>query len=516
MRLRKSVVEYLEASARRSPEACAVVDEHESVTYAELLDRSKRVGSSLAERGAAHQGVVIVLEKSAVTLSVMMGALFAGAFYVIVEPGAPELRMRQVIARLNATLIVAEEGGTADAVAADLGIVPLRPAELLAAEVSEELLAQARTQSLETDPAYVLFTSGSTGEPKGVTISHHAIDAFVDSFVHTFGFTAQDRFANQAPFDFDVSTKDIYSALYLGATLVIVPRELFMKPVELVAFLSEHQVNVLIWAVAALGIVSAYHALEGASLDSVRMVLFSGEVMPRKHLQDWRSHLPQATFVNLYGPTEITCNCLYHILDPKRSYDEGIPLGGSFDHCTVHLLAADDTEQRTPGERGEIVVAGPSLSLGYVGMPEATNAAFVQNPLNKVFPERVYRTGDLATYSETGELFFAGRKDNQIKLQGNRIELEEVDVAFERVDGVMRCRCVFDAKRKRLRAFYEGTAERQELIDYAKEHLPFFMRPSTIERVESMPLNKHGKVDRAQLFETWQQAKRAKRAGGAR
>ena len=516
MRLRKNVVEYLEESARRNPTACAVEDEHESITYAELLERSQRVGTALARKNCARQGIIIALEKSANTLSLMMGTLAAGAFYVIVDPHAPELRMRQIIARLSATLVVAEEGGTIDAVAADAGIVPMRPSELLASDIDEELLAQARVQSLETDPAYVLFTSGSTGEPKGVTITHHAIGAFIESFTKTFGFTAEDRFANQAPFDFDVSTKDIYGALSLGATLVIVPRELFMKPVELVAYLAEHEVTVLTWAVAALGIVSSYHALEGASLDHVRMVLFSGEVMPRKHLMDWRSHLPQATFVNLYGPTEITCNCLYHILDPNRSYDEGIPLGTTFDHCNVHLLAADDTEQLAVGEKGEIVVSGPSLSLGYVGMPDVTNAAFVQNPLNKVYPERIYRTGDLATRSEQGELFFAGRKDNQIKLQGNRIELEEVDVAFERVEGVMRCRCVFDAKRKRLRAFYEGTAERQELIDYAKERLPFFMRPSTIERVETMPLNKHGKVDRAQLFETWQRNKRGKKAGGTR
>ena len=516
MHLQKNVVGYLEASAERTPQATAVEDASESLTYAELLERSKRAGTALAHANVARQGVVIALEKSAKMLAVMMGTLFAGAFYVPVDPHMPSSRLGQIVARLGASVIVTDD----QTIVSDLGdAVTLRvmsPDELFAADVDEAALTTARANTLETDPAYVLFTSGSTGEPKGVTISHHAIASFIESFTTTFGFTSQDRFGNQAPFDFDVSTKDIYSALSLGATLVIIPRELFMQPVALVEYLGQHSVTVLIWAVAAMGIVSTYHALEGARLDTIRMALFSGEVMPRRHLADWRSHLPQATFVNLYGPTEITCNCLYHVLDPDRSYDEGIPLGESFAHCNVYLLSADGSQVQEAGEKGEIAVSGPSLSLGYLGMPEVTQAAFVQNPLNHVFPELVYRSGDLGVYSDQGELFFAGRADNQIKYQGHRIELEEIDLAFERFEGVTRCRCVFDEKSKRLRAFYEGTAERQELLDLAKEQLPSHMRPSSIERLDDMPLNKHGKVDRKQLVETWKRLRRERRAGGTR
>ena len=513
--MRANVVGYLEESARRTPDACAVEDDAEALTYAQLLDRSRRAGSYLARAGVARQGVIIAMEKSAQMLSVMMGTLYAGAFYVPVDPHMPHTRLRQIIQRVGATLVVAESEEVANALADDDAVRVVQPSQLVSCSIDEDALAVAERNSLETDPAYVLFTSGSTGEPKGVTITHRAIQTFIQSFTSTFGFTASDRFGNQAPFDFDVSTKDIYGALSIGATLVIIPRQLFMQPVALVEYLAQHKVTILTWAVAALGIVSAYHALEGAHLDTVRMVLFSGEVMPHKHLVDWRTHMPQATFVNLYGPTEITCNCLYHVLDPNRSYDEGIPLGTEFDHCNVYLVSDDGTQVQEPGEKGEIVVSGPSLSLGYLGMPQQTAAAFCQNPLNHTFPERVYKSGDLGMLSEQGELFFAGRKDNQIKFQGHRIELEEIDVAFERLQGVDRCRCVFDERTMRLRAFYEGTASKQDLLDLSKQELPSHMRPSSIEKIESMPLNKHGKVDRGALLQAWKQARRARRAGGA-
>ena len=506
--MNRNIVSYLERSALASPGKCAVIDEHGEHTYAALLERAKRAGSALCSRGATHRAVVVAMEKGADALAVMMGALFAGGFYVPVDPSVPAVRLERILARLGDPLVVADATGASADLCTAAGAQTIDPAALLQSDVDEDLLGTARAAFVETDPAYVLFTSGSTGEPKGVVVSHLAVARFIESFTATFGLTADDRFANQAPFDFDVSTKDIYGAFSLGATLVIVPRALFMEPAALVAHLEANRVTVLTWAVAALCIVSAYHALDIADLSSVRRVLFSGEVMPAKHLRDWRSHLPQAVFANLYGPTEVTCNCLYHVLDPQRTYDEGIPLGESFEHCGVHLVDEEGAEVSAPDVEGEIVVSGPSIALGYLRMPEATAKAFVQNPLHDRFPERVYRTGDLAVRSVDGELFFHGRCDNQVKLQGHRIELEEIDLALEKVDGVMRCRCAFDAAKKRLRAFYEGTAQSDELVAYARTQLPVHMRPSSITKVDTMPLTKNGKVDRTALLAMARPAKR--------
>lgn len=515
MALRRSVLSYLEDDAARHSGRCAVIDEGGSCTYGQLYLRARKVGSALAELGARHRAVVVYMEKGIDALSVMFGALCAGGFYVPVDPQVPAERLARIVGVLQDPLVVADELtlDAAEKVGESTGLSEILLAEdLLNHPVDEALLACARAGVIDSDPAYVLFTSGSTGTPKGVAVSHRAIIDFIDDFVRLFGFEETDRVANQAPFDFDVSVKDIYGALACGCTLVVVPRALFSQPAALVSYLEEKQVTIMTWAVAALCLITSLHGLEGQTLSSVRRVMFSGEVMPVDHLCTWMDHLPEAVFVNLYGPTEVTCNCLYHIIDRDRAYDEGIPLGVAFPNRQVLLVGEDGSLVTEPGATGEILVRGVSLALGYVGDEERTAAVFTQNPLHRRFPDRVYRTGDLGAYSESGELFYRGRKDNQIKHQGHRVELEEVDLAIEAVPGVTRCRCVYDKEKKRLIAFYEGTADAASLRAHALETLPPFMMPTKILPIEAMPLTKNGKVDRAALLALSREAAARRRA----
>lgn len=513
MPLRRSVLSYLETDADRHPDRVAVIDEHGSCTYAVLRERAQGAGTALAARNATHRAVVVYMEKGADALSIMLGALYAGGFYVPVDPQVPADRLARIAGALGNPLVVADAARMAAAAAAlPEGGELLAASDVLAGKADAEALAAARRGVTDSDPAYVLFTSGSTGTPKGVAVSHRAIIDFIGDFVTLFGFREDDRVANQAPFDFDVSVKDIYGALAAGCTLVVVPRPLFSQPAALVDYLEEKQVTVMTWAVAALCLITSLHGLEGKTLSSVRRVLFSGEVMPVEHLRTWMEHLPEARFVNLYGPTEVTCNCLYHEIERGRDYAEGIPLGAAFPNREVLVVSADGREVSEPGEVGELLVRGVSLALGYVGDPERTAASFTQNPLHDRFPDRVYRTGDLAAYNESGELFYRGRVDNQIKHQGHRVELEEVDLAIERVAGVRRCRCAYDKERKRLVAFYEGGADVAAVRAEVHEKLPPFMVPSQITAVEEMPLTKNGKVDRAALLEQSRAAARARRA----
>ena len=306
-----TVLAYLEASANRTPSAIAVVDAQSSLTYEDLMMRCMRIGTALARMGATDRSVVIAMEKSCDTVCAMLGSVSAGASYGQTDPEIPTERLEHILHTLNSPLVVVgHKGNERIGLFERLGCTWLLAADLATSDVDADLLDDVRRHALETDPAYILFTSGSTGIPKGVAISHHAIRSFIEVFVPTLGICASDRLANQAPFDFDVSTKDIYSTLATGATLVIVPRELFMQPAALIEYLRQNGATVLIWAVAALCIVSTYHALDGDALRHVRLVAFSGEVMPLRHLRQWQSTLPEASFFNRYGPTEITCNCL--------------------------------------------------------------------------------------------------------------------------------------------------------------------------------------------------------------
>lgn len=498
--MKANVLHYLEKSAAMSPDSCAVIDEHGMRTYAQLYETSRRVGSALALIDVRTRGVVVAMEKGADALAAQLGVLYAGGYYVPVDPLIPVERLCAIVDSLGAAPLIVDNSTAERLADARIASSLLRFDEISRCVIDDEMLAMVRVRSLETDPAYALFTSGSTGMPKGVVISHRAIISFVDSFTETFGIKKDDRIGNQAPFDFDVSTKDIYASLAASATLVVIPRRLFMAPADLAEYLERNRVTVLIWAVAALCLLSTYHVLETADLSALRSVLFSGEVMPTKHLRAWRANLPHATFVNLYGPTEVTCNCLYHILDPDDDYEEGVPLGIPFDHCDVLLVGKDGREVTQPDVEGELLVRGPSLALGYLGQEDLTNRAFTQNPLSHLVPDRVYHTGDLAVRDDNGRLFFRGRADNQIKHQGHRIELEEIDLSFERLPGVDRCRCAYDDRRKLVRMYYEGSANEQDLSEMMRNSLPAFMRPASIRRVEDMPLNKNGKVDRALLL----------------
>lgn len=498
--MKRTILEYLEDSAETCREKTAVTDGHQSYSYQELLLLSRRVGSGLSDRVKTGEPVAVLMEKSADTVGIFLGVVQAGAFYVFLNPELPQKRLEQIQSVLQARYWITdgEHRKLAESVVSESAILDAE--QLKQCPVNQEALSRIRRQMIDCDPLYANFTSGSTGTPKGVVVSHRSVLDFIDQFTELFSIAASDVIGNQAPFDFDVSVKDIYSALKTGATLLVIPRELFSRPAPLLDFICSHKVTTMIWAVSALCLISTCHGLDYRTPDTVKRVLFSGEVMPLKHLQTWMTHLPGAEFVNLYGPTEITCNCTYHRIVHGRDYSKGIPIGVPFPNEQVFLLGEEGLVTK-PGETGEICVRGTALALGYYRNREQTEAAFVQNPLNCRYPERIYRTGDLGTYTEDGELLFRGRRDFQVKYMGHRIELEEVERAVAGVPGVERCCVVFDEEKQRLYGFYNGSIEKKELHSRLRQFLPAYMVPGALEKLEAFPLTKNGKVDRKQLLE---------------
>ena len=496
-----NVLMLLEKSTQRYPSKTAVKENDRQLNYKELTDTSRRIGTALAEYIVPREPVGVFMEKGIDALCSFFGTVFAGGFYTMLNTELPDQRLIQIISVLQAKTIITTDDLRARAAELFPDAKILTVSALSRHNKDDALIDRIQKRMIDTDPLYVNFTSGSTGTPKGIVVSHRSVIDFISCFTELFGITDKDVIANQAPFDFDVSVKDIYSAIAAGAELVIVPRQLFSVPAKLIDYLCDNRTTTMIWAVSALCLISTFHGLDYKTPETVNKILFSGEVMPYKHLMQWKKHLPDAMYVNLYGPTEITCNCTYHILEKDRDYSQGIPVGLPFPNEDVFLLADGKELVTEKGRTGIITVRGTALALGYYRLPEKNSESFIQNPLNDRYPEPVYLTGDLGYYNDSGELIFCGRADFQVKYMGHRIELEEIERAMSAIEGVERCFCDFDEKKQRLKGYYVGTIDKNELHAAMKAVLPIFMIPGYLRQIDNIVLNKNGKIDRRKTIE---------------
>lgn len=496
-----NVIDYLKQSVAKNKEKIAVIEESNTITYEMLDDYSKRVGSTLGRKKEFNVPIAVFMDKGIDTLIAFLGVVYAGCYYSLLNPELPESRLKQIVDTLKTRCIITDSKNYDKALEYFNGLDILKIEDLKKEKIDDEILEEAYNNHIDYDPLYVNFTSGSTGVPKGVVISHRSVIDFIDKFAHIFGFNESDRIANQAPFDFDVSVKDIYTSLLVGATLVIVPKSYFSNPSKLLDYLCDKEVTNLTWAVSALCLITTFHGLDYKVPESVKRVIFSGEIMPLKHLNIWMEHLPNAMFVNIYGPTEITCNCTYHIIDRNREYSDKLPIGKAFPNERVILLDEDNNEIKEAGKSGEICVAGTALALGYFANKEQTDAHFMQNPLINDYLENIYRTGDVGHYDEYGDIIFTGRKDFQIKYMGHRIELEEIDKSLMKYDEVIRACSIFDEEKSKLYGFYIGDIDKKELHMKLKEVLPVYMIPTKLIQMDEFPMTKNGKIDRKKLME---------------
>lgn len=498
----KSALDYLEASAQRYPEKTVLADEKHQITYAELVECAKKIGSKIHDT-VCHETkkpIVVYIDRCIESIEAFMGVVYSGNFYVPIDSSLPEQRKRLIIDALNPIMIICLEKEQMELIEDARNILI---EDLKDSTINEKQLDKIRREQIDTDPLYAIFTSGSTGVPKGVVVGHRSVLDLIDNFAETFQFGNENIWGNQAPFDFDVSVKDIYSTLKAGGTMYIIPRRLFSMPLKLIEYLNENKINTAIWATSALVIIANLRTFDKILPRYLKQVMFSGEVMPNKVLNYWRAYLKDLQYVNLYGPTEITCNCTYYIVDREFANEESLPIGVAFRNTDVILLD-DARKQEVPkGEIGELCVRGSSLALGYYNNPEKTAEVFIQNPLNNHYPELIYCTGDLVRYNERNELIFLSRRDFQIKHMGHRIELGEIEVAVNAMDFIESAVCIYDEDDEKIVLFYQAKEEcKKEIVSHLQPILPKYMWPNKFVRYEKLPLNKNNKIDRTKLKDT--------------
>lgn len=497
-----NILQYLENSVERCPDKIAFSDGTDALTFAELSSRARRIGVSLIQKGLVREPVLILMDKTPYAIAAFFGVIYAGGFYVALDGKTPVARAQMIFETTKARYLICDEKNRARAEALPFEGTFLTDTALLAANPdapsSLAALAQVRNRQLDIDPIYIVFTSGSTGVPKGVAACHRSVIDYTEALCEAVPFDRDTVFGNQTPLYFDAPLKEIMPTLKYGATTYLIPQSFFLFPVKLCDFLNQHRINTVCWVVSALTMISSLGALDKNPPAYLRLVCFGSEVFPRMQYDKWRAAYPDIPFFNLYGPTEATGMSCYWRADRPLSPEEPIPIGRPFRNTEI-LLLTEDGQEAPAGECGEICIRGTCVTLGYYANAARTQEAFVQNPLNTAYPEQIYKTGDIGRYNSHGELVFLTRKDSQIKHMGHRIELGEIEAAAAAVPNITRACCVYDAEKKRIVLFYTGAVSAEALLTSLRDRVPRYMLPSVCTVLDTMPLTPNGKLDRRTL-----------------
>ncbi len=520
--------QLLEETAQQFPKHEAVRFADEGVSYAELERRSNQLARTLLRLGVRRgDRVGILLHKSIESVIAVFGVMKAGACYVPLDPNSPSKRVEFIIDNCGIRVLITSPGCMEETVAAFSPSIGLKtlviiepfcgpndlaslyqtvPFERMSAEDPGPVHGVA---AVESDLAYILYTSGSTGDPKGVMITHRTILTFIDWACQKFELSDVDRVTSHAPLHFDLSTFDIYATVSAGGTIVLVPEELPVYPVRLVKLMQDERITVTYLVPSVLSMMVNYGSLDRHDLSQLRLILFAGEVFPLKYLRKLVKAVPSPDYYNLYGPTETNVCTYYKVRNEDLGEDRinPVPIGQACENMEVFVLDDEGELVQEPGRGGEVWVRGPCVALGYWGDEAKTAGVFRQNPIQDNFAEIAYRTGDIVSLSPDGvNWVYEGRRDHMIKSRGYRIELGEIETALYRHEDVQEAAVIAvpdELLGNRIRAYVvrrpEANLDPSALKQHMLESVPHYMVPESFELLDELPKTSTGKVNRPEL-----------------
>ena len=493
-----NVTHYLEKTIKSHKNKIGFEDKNEQASFNQFYHKSRNISTNLIMNNIGLKNPIgIFMSKSIKSLISFMGVLYSGNIYMPLNIKDPQKRLMAIKDNIKPTAIITDSENLERAKEIFINV------KIYLYEDIIKDVQGIKTQSqylIDTDPAYIINTSGSTGTPKGVVISHRSIIDYIEWATICYAITDKDIIGSQSPFYFDNSVLDIYLTIKNGCRLILTPDELFVFPIELLKYYIEKSIN-MIFFVPSILINIANTQLLDKFKPQLNKILFAGEAMPTKQLNYWIKHYPSAVISNLYGPTEITVDCTYYIVNRHFSDNEALPIGKPCRNSNVIILNENNELVESPNNVGELCVRGSSLALGYYNNFDKTSITFTQNPLHKSYNDRIYKTGDLVYYNNNMELIFLGRKDFQIKHMGYRIELGEIEAALGAINDLKNIAVIYDNKNSKITLFYESDKEIsiRNLIERLSNSIPKYMIPTRLKRLDNLPINSNGKIDRLKL-----------------
>jgi len=496
-----NILEYFLKTAGDCPAKTAVIEGDKTVSFEQLRKKSIAVASALIrENDSLNFPIAVFLPKSISIIEADIAITYSGNAYMNLDVNAPLERIYNILNRIEPTTLITDNSHLGN-IKADLPSnikVFMIDKEYTFDEQQEQFLLTRLEKLIDTDPYCIINTSGSTGTPKGVVLNHKSFIDFTEWSCEILNIGNDEIVGSLSPAVFDIYSHELCMMMSKGSTIVILPERLSAFPINILKILEKENVSFIFWVPTIMVNIANMDLLTKIKLSALKTVWFAGEVLPTKQYNYWHNNLPNTRFINLYGPIEITLDCTYFIINREFDDSEPLPIGFPCRNTSILILNEHD-ELCNHGEEGELCVRGTSLAMGYYNNPEKTAAAFTQNPLNKSYPEIIYRTGDIVTENDRGEIMFRGRRDTLIKHLGYRIELAEIEHIVVNVLHLVNNGCVvYQSQKKEIVLIYEAS-EDIPVAEFRKrigQSLPKYMIPTKYIRMEKLPMNTNGKIDR--------------------